>query len=67
MKFSIVTAVRNDAAHIMETVSSVLDHQPGVDLEYIIIDGDSSDGTRELVASRSSELAALVSEPDSGI
>ena len=67
MKFSIVTVVRNDAAHIMETVSSVLDHQPGVDLEYIIIDGASSDGTRELVASRSSELAALVSEPDSGI
>ena len=67
MKFSIVTVVRNDASHIMETVSSVLDAQKGVDLEYIVIDGASSDGTLEQLKTRASEFAALVSEPDSGI
>lgn len=67
MKFSIVTVVRNDAAHIMETVSSVLDMQHGIDVEYIVIDGDSTDGTRGLLETRASEFAAFVSEPDSGI
>ena len=67
MKFSIVTAVMNDAAHIEETMRSVLDEQVGADLEYIVIDGASTDGTRELVQKRAGELAHFVSEPDSGI
>ena len=67
MKFSIVTAVLNDAAHIEETMSSVLDGQSGVDLEYVVIDGGSADGTRELVEKRAPELAYFVSERDSGI
>ena len=67
MKISVVTAVLNDAAHIEETMRSVLDDQPGVDLEYIVIDGASTDGTRELAEKRSGELACFVSERDSGI
>ena len=67
MKFSIVTAVLNDVSHIEETMSSVLDDQRGIDLEYIVIDGGSADGTRELAEKRSGELAYFVSERDSGI
>ena len=67
MKFSIITAVLNDVAHIEETMGSVLDAQPGIDLEYIVIDGASTDGTRELVKKRADELAYFVSERDSGI
>lgn len=67
MRFSIVTAVLNDAAHIGETMASVLDEQPGIDLEYIVIDGASTDGTRAVVEKRAAELARFVSEPDSGI
>ena len=67
MKFSIVTAVLNDASHIAETMSSVLDANADCELEYIVIDGGSTDGTKEIVGRRASELAAFVSEPDSGI
>ena len=67
MKFSIVTVVRNDAAHIAETMSSVLDGNADCEVEYIVIDGASTDGTAEVIAKRSGELACFVSEPDSGI
>ena len=66
MKISVVTAVLNDAEHIAETMDSVLG-QRYPDLEYIVIDGGSTDGTREIVETRRGELAAFVSEPDSGI
>jgi glycosyltransferase len=67
VKFSIVTVVRNDAAHIEETMSSVLDGNADCEVEYIVIDGASTDGTAEIVARRANELAFFVSEPDSGI
>lgn len=66
MKISVITAVMNDASHIAETMESVLG-QGYEDLEYIIIDGASTDGTREKIAARAGELAHFVSEPDSGI
>ena len=67
MKFSIVTAVLNDAGHIEETMSSVLDANSDCEIEYIVIDGGSTDGTAEIVKRRASELAYFTSEPDSGI
>jgi glycosyltransferase len=67
MKFSIVTVVLNDALHIAETMSSVLDANADCELEYIVIDGGSTDGTKEIIERRASELAAFVSESDSGI
>jgi len=67
VKFSIVTVVRNDAAHIADTIGSVLDDNSDRELEYIVIDGASTDGTAEIVRRRESELAFFVSEPDRGI
>ena len=67
MKFSIVTVVLNDAPHIAETMRSVLDDNADCEVEYIVIDGGSTDGTREIVKRREAELAYFVSEPDSGI
>lgn len=67
MKLSIVTVVRNSAAEIEETMASVLDAQTGVELEYIVIDGASTDGTVEKILKRRDELAYFVSEPDAGI
>ena len=68
MKISIVTIVRNDSAHIGETLRSVLEQKGnGFEVEYIVIDGASTDGTAEIVAQYADKLAFFVSEKDSGI
>lgn len=65
MKISVVTAVRNAMPWVAETVQSVLS-QNDQDLEYIVVDGASTDGTREYLASRKHQFATFVSEPDQG-
>ncbi len=67
MKFSIVTVVRNDAEHIAGTLSSVLDDNSGSEVEYIVIDGASTDGTAEIVRRSAEKIAFFVSDPDRGI
>ena len=47
---SIVTVVYNDVANIEETILSVI-NQNYENIEYIVIDGKSDDGTREFLAS----------------
>ena len=66
MKISVVTVVRNDASRIEETMRSVLE-QDHPDVEYIVIDGNSTDGTAEIVRSFADRLAFFISEPDKGI
>lgn len=65
MKISVVTAVRNAMPWVAETVRSVVSQQSAA-LEYIVIDGASTDGTREYLESRREHFAAYVSEPDDG-
>jgi len=65
VKVSIVTACFNAAATVEETLRSVLD-QRGVDLEYIVIDGASTDGTAAIIQRFAPQLAHFVSEPDRG-
>ena len=68
MKISIVTIVRNDREHIEETLNSVLEQRGGgFELEYVVIDGASEDGTTEIIRRYASQLAFFVSEKDSGI
>ena len=69
MKISVITPCRNAAHRLPRTVRSVLE-QSGlsdgrVELEYIIIDGDSSDGTQELV--KTWRDVTFLSEPDQGM
>ena len=66
MKISIVTAVLNNRKEIEETMLSVLD-QDYPDIEYIVIDGASTDGTVEVVKRYADRLAFFASEKDSGI
>jgi glycosyltransferase involved in cell wall biosynthesis len=70
LKFSIITVVYNNASTIRCAGESVLE-QDYDDLEYIIIDGDSTDGTVEvvklLVDSYKDRLVTFVSEKDNGI
>ncbi|MEO7317574.1 MAG: glycosyltransferase family 2 protein [Chthoniobacteraceae bacterium] len=65
MKVSIVTPCFNAAATIEETIRSVLD-QEGIDLEYIVCDGGSTDGTADIIRRHESRLAWWVSERDRG-
>lgn len=46
--FSIITVVFNGASHILDTMQSVI-NQRDIQLEYILIDGASTDGTREII------------------
>lgn len=66
MKISVITVVYNGAATIERCMQSVFS-QDNVDLEYIIIDGDSTDGTLEIINKYPGRVSCLVSEPDAGI
>lgn len=66
MKVSIVTAVYNNCDTIAQAIESVFSQQHA-DIELIVVDGASTDGTREVLARYSSKIAVLVSEPDQGI
>ncbi len=66
MKISIITVVHNNKDTIRDAIDSVL-NQTYKDIEYIIIDGDSSDGTVEIVQSYGNKISKFVSEADHGI
>jgi len=66
LKISIVTVVFNNRDTIEAAIQSVL-AQTHRDIELIVIDGGSTDGTREVLARYESSIAILVSEPDDGI
>ncbi len=63
---SLITIVHNGKKHLEQTIQSVLD-QTYPNIEYIIIDGGSTDGTVELIEKYEDRLAYWVSEPDNGI
>lgn len=64
-KISIVTPTFNQEKYLEETIDSVLSQQYP-NLEYIIIDGGSTDRTPEIIAKYSRHLAYWVSETDGG-
>lgn len=63
---SIITIVRNGVALIEETMQSVISQQ-NVRVEYIVIDGGSTDGTLNIIQTYKHHIAHFVSEPDKGI
>lgn len=66
MKISIITVVWNNASTIKDAIDSVL-NQTYKDIEYIIIDGASTDGTVEIVQSYGDKITKFISEKDKGL
>lgn len=65
-KVSVVTVVYNALPIVEETIKSVL-AQTYSNIEYIIIDGGSTDGTVELIKQYEDQISIFISEPDKGI
>jgi len=66
MKYSIVTVCKNAAEVLESTITSVIG-QKGVDFEYLILDGASTDHTVDIIKKFQKHISFWVSEPDSGI
>ena len=66
MKVSIITVVYNGSQTIEYAIRSIL-KQDYYNVEYIIIDGQSTDDTLEKISPYQSQITHLISEPDNGI
>jgi acetyltransferase-like isoleucine patch superfamily enzyme len=65
-RVTIITVVRNDINHIRETILSAL-AQTGVEVQYLVLDGASTDGTVEIIQSFGDRLSYWHSQPDKGM
>lgn len=65
-KFSVITVTYNAAAVLEDTIQSVIS-QTYHHVEYIIVDGGSTDGTLDIIGHYRDRIATVVSEPDKGL
>lgn len=65
-KVSVITVVRNDKSNIRSTINSVLS-QTYKNIQYIIIDGESSDGTLDVIKEYTGQVDIFISELDKGV
>ena len=66
MKLSIITINKNNSIGLLKTIDSVI-NQNYTNFEYIVIDGLSTDGSREVIKNHRSKIANWLIEEDSGI
>jgi glycosyltransferase involved in cell wall biosynthesis len=66
MKISIITVCKN-ARHLIEKTIQSVGSQTYQNIEYLMIDGASTDGTQDLALKYQGCVTALISEPDAGI
>ena len=71
MRISVITVCYNAASTLEDAVQSVLsqttDPREPFELEYIVVDGESTDGTLDLLEPYRNRIAKLISEPDQGL
>ncbi|MDC0249426.1 glycosyltransferase [Flavobacteriales bacterium] len=63
---SIITVVFNGDKHLQQTIDSVI-NQTYKNIEYIIIDGGSTDQTLEILKANTKNISKWISEPDEGL
>lgn len=66
MRVSIITAVLNNKSHVRDCITSIA-NQSYPDIEHIIVDGGSTDGTLDVIRENDDKIAKWISEPDQGI
>ena len=67
MKLSVITITRNNLSGLQKTLASVAAQSARENFEFIVIDGASSDGTKEFLTAHKEEIDFFISEADSGI
>ena len=65
-RVSVVTVVRNSMTSLERTIDSIC-AQSYADIEYIVVDGGSTDGTIDILKARNDDIDFWLSEPDRGI
>lgn len=67
MKVTIITPNKNGGRFLEETIRSVISQKgSGVELEYIVIDGGSTDDSLEIIGRHEKDIARIISEADRG-
>lgn len=66
LKLSIITINYNNTIGLLKTIESVV-AQTSTDIEYIVIDGGSTDGSLDVIKKYQHKLSYWISEPDAGI
>lgn len=66
-QITVITVVKNGAGYLEETILSVIDKMATVEIDYIIIDGGSTDATTDIIKKYADYVSYWVSEPDGGI
>lgn len=65
-KITIITITYNSERYLEQTITSVIE-QTYTNREYIVVDGNSTDGTLDIIKKYESEIDNWISEPDNGI
>ena len=64
---SVITVVKNDENNIEQTIKSVLNQKKDFPFEYIVLDGNSSDKTFDIISKYKSEIDFIKSQDDNGM
>jgi glycosyltransferase involved in cell wall biosynthesis len=67
MKFSVITPNKNGGRFLEEAIRSVISQrESGIDLEYVVIDGGSTDDSLKIMRCFEKDISQIICEPDRG-